>query len=151
MQAAKDEKDKNQKKYEMNLNVMENEVSLMKQQLQAKDEQITCMTVKREKRPDALKKDRHLKTLSNAAATDSGVEIQNRSAAGMRFKTIDDLKELVVEFEKESSELQEIIDESKEAIFELTKALQGSEEVFLVDSKDSSDVKNVIKRGKFVG
>ncbi|XP_065066732.1 golgin subfamily B member 1-like [Rhopilema esculentum] len=59
------------------------------------------------------------------------------------LNSVEGLKALVKEFECESSELQEIIDESKEAILELKKALQGNDGLFLVDSANMEEIKKL--------
>ena len=59
------------------------------------------------------------------------------------WNTLEELRDLVMEYTSESSELQEIVDESKEAMHELKKALQGNEGLFLVDSENMEELKRV--------
>eukprot|EP00794_Sanderia_malayensis_P006082 gene6082-6785_t len=142
---SKDERNKDKRKYEMNLSVTQNEVMLMKQQIKEKDVMIKSMADKlaRQNVDSPSKKVNQLKTLDGSMQKDSGVEMRGVSAGGIKAAgSAEELKDLVNEFERESSELQEIIDESKDAIFELTKALQGNEEVFIVDSKNGNNNSN---------
>ena len=143
VRAERDEKNKNSERDYMAANVLENEVALMKQKLKEQEERIACMNSQMDLHPsfEGFGRPKAFKTADKGTQSvgtstrDSGVEIQDVVKSNRtKHKTVEDLKYLVAEYENESSELQEIIDESKDAIFELTKALQGSNEVYLVDS-----------------
>lgn len=143
VQSIKQDREDQGKKHEAKVKALEDEITLLRQHIEG----ISSVS-------KPVQKTRSAKGLQTTIAhdsqrevsttTDSGPAPQNTaSASSSRFDSIDELKILVTEFEKESSELQEIIDESKDAIIELKKALQGNDGLFLVDSANVQEIKKL--------
>ena len=128
------------------IKALQDEISLLKQHIQGptKSKQDSSRAA-----PNTLITPKTAKTAKYeneepVAASGSLPKKQGSTASvGSKWNTLEELKNLVAEYETESSELQEIIDESKEAIVELKRALQGNEGLFLVDSANIEEIKKL--------
>ena len=152
VQAAQMERDEAIQESNAKIQALEDEIALLKQHVQgvakskegsnAKIAPNTMIT------PKVFKGDRH-GTGNQSVESGSFSKRQDSSAIfGANWNTLEELKGLVAEYENESSELQEIIDESKEAIHELKKALQGNDGLFLVDSANMEEIKKLASLSK---
>ena len=145
VRAAEIDKDETTRKSNAKINALKEEISLLKQHVQGKTK-----GGRESSAPNTMITPKVFKEGRKAAENQQelwGINSKKqKSTSSMprrNWSTLDELKELVVEYTSESSELQEIVDESKDAIYELKKALQGNEGLFVVDSANMEELKRV--------
>lgn len=152
LMAAELDKDETLKARNAKIQILEEEIAFLKQHIRGSADSrqggLAKMAPNTMITPKKFQKDE--KEIENQdASCGSLCKATNSSASNNgKWNTLDELKDLVAEYETESSELQEIIDESKEAIFELKKALQGNEGLFLVDSANMEEIKKIASLSK---
>ena len=145
VKAAETEKDEAIRTSNAKVKALEEEIAMLRQHVQgitntrrARNMPNTMIT------PKAFKGTKQTTENEQEVWEGSSKRQPNVPVPRRNWNTLDGLKDLVIEYTSESSELQEIVDESKEAIYELKKALQGNEGLFLVDSANMEEMKKVV-------